>query len=150
ALAPNDVAWAQKLRPYGFQTMLVAIAFWGFATVVTAPAARGVLRVRLGWIAYALAGGLAMLAPHPAGLFALGCNAAVLALALHDPACRGHFLRRWIVANLVLAGIWMIWLPTFIGQVAIHLTPAAMAERHGIFLVTQAELWDLLQETLGV
>jgi mannosyltransferase len=33
AIAPLDISWAQKARPYPLQVLLIACAFWGFVRV---------------------------------------------------------------------------------------------------------------------
>jgi uncharacterized membrane protein len=165
ALSPHVLMWAQKARPYALQTMLVAIALWGFLRVIEAPAARtqavgagilAALRTRraapasidLAWVAYILGGGLAMLTQHPAGFFVLGCNCAMLlVLARGSP---GRLLVNWVIAQLVLAAIWLAWLPRFLAQLALHLTPGQIARKHAGFIITNADLGGKLMDLLSV
>ena len=36
AVSPDNLNWSQHARPYSFQTMLVAISFWGFVHILVA------------------------------------------------------------------------------------------------------------------
>ncbi|MCW3476923.1 glycosyltransferase family 39 protein [Limobrevibacterium gyesilva] len=167
AIAPHCVMWAQKARPYAFQTMLVAIAFWGFATILRSADARAralgggfaaalrerrpqAARTDLAWLAYAAGGGLAMLAQHPAGFFVLGCNCAMAVAILRDRARARVLLLNWVVAQLVLIGIWLLWLPEFLIQYAEHLAPDRIAQRHAIFLITPLAFWRILVDLFSV
>lgn len=172
AIAPDCVNWAQKARPYAWQTMFVAIAFWGLAKVFLAAPAReqwlgaglvAAIRQRraapaaidLAWFAYAVAGGLAMLTQHPAGFFVLGCN-CVMAVAIFRDFGRtwrlrtGYLLVNWGIAQLLLIGIWLTWLPAFLVQVAAQLMPEQIATRHQNFLLTPGEMWSLVVGMLSV
>jgi 4-amino-4-deoxy-L-arabinose transferase-like glycosyltransferase len=166
-LNPYCVMWAQKARPYALQTMLVALSFWGFAGIVLADRARtmvlgsGVVaafRTRtwstaatdLRWFAYIVGGGLAMLTQHPAGFFVLGCNCAMLALLISRRAGALRLLINWSVAQLLLSGIWLLWFPEFLVQVANQLTPEHIRQSHAIFLVNPRQLWGILSNLLGV
>jgi len=159
ATSPLALYWAEKARPYAFQTMLVAISLWGFTRVVTDPAAssawigarlrrRDARGVDIGWLAYAAAGGLAMLAQHPAGFYVLGCNAGALIVLARTLSWR--FFGNWVVAQLALAAIWLSWLPHFLAQVHSHLTPAEIAQKHEIFLITLQGLAQRLLDLLSV
>ena len=162
AIAPLSVTWAQKARPYPLQTLLVAVAFWGFARVFHAPEARrrcigaglaAVIRRRnvrraaldLGWIAYAAAGALAMLAQEPAGFFILGCNVAMAIEIGRKPKAHRVLLANWVCAQAILIVIWALWAPVFIHQIGQHLTADQIARKHAIFLVT----WPQVVATLG-
>jgi mannosyltransferase len=164
AMAPLDINWAQKARPYSFQVLLVACAFWGFVTVrraghqfigagVREASRQRVFRpalVDLGWFAYAVGGASAMLAQAPAGFFLLGCN-VVMAVSIFSDIRRNRvLLLNWIVAQLVLILIWMLWLPTFLHQVATHLTAAQIAVKHAIFLVGFDQVLGSLQGVFGI
>ncbi len=166
-LNPTCVMWAQKARPYALQTMLVALSFWGFAGIVLAERARtmvlgsgvvAALRTRtwsvaatdLRWLAYIVGGGLAMLTQHPAGFFVLGCNCAMLALLISRRAGALRLLINWIIAQVLLSGIWLLWFPEFLVQVANQLTPERIKQGHTIFLVTPRQLWGILSNLLGV
>jgi len=146
---PNVVFWAQKARPYAFQTLFVAIAFWGFVHILLAPEARQVYfgvglsgrrgrkaaAVDLGWLAYAIGGALAMLTQQPAGFFVLGCNCAIAAVVLPRLRANRILLVNWVAAQLLLIAIWSLWLPTFLSQAAAHLTPDQISAKHAIFLI---------------
>ena len=165
ALSPHVLMWAQKARPYALQTMFVAIALWGFLRLADAAAARtqsigagliAAVRTRraapaaidLAWAAYILGGGLAMLTQHPAGFFILGCNCAMLPVLARGSS--GRLLINWVIAQLALAAIWLAWLPRFLAQVALHLTPDQMAHKHAGFLITNGELGSALIGLLSV
>jgi 4-amino-4-deoxy-L-arabinose transferase-like glycosyltransferase len=152
ALAPFAVYWAQRARPYALQTLFLAIAFWGFAEVYRAAAARdawvgqgiaAAIRTRrvtaartdFAWLAVALGGGLAMLTQQPAGFFLLGLNAAVLLEALPRLRANRRWLLNWMIAQLALIGVWLLWLPWFIAQVTSNLTPDKIAARHPNYLI---------------
>ncbi len=167
ALTPLVVGWAQKARPYAVQTLFLSIAFWGFVEVWCAREAheewigRGVvraLRIRrigtartdLGWLACALGGGLAMLTQQPAGFFLLGCNCAVLFAVLPRPWQHRRWLLNWTVAQLVLIGVWLLWLPWFLRQIAINLTPEQIAVRHTNFLIDGAGVVGNLEGVFGI
>jgi len=164
---PYVVMWAQKARPYALQTMFVAVSFWGFVGVARADRARMALigsdvvvaiRARnwsiattdLRWAAYILGGGLAMLTQHPAGFFVLGCNCAMLAQAVDRRDGTRRLLINWLIAQILLAAIWLLWFPEFLVQVANHLTPARIAQGHQIFLVDLPRLTITLCDLLGV
>jgi hypothetical protein len=164
---PYCVMWAQKARPYALQTMLVALSFWGFAGVALADRARtavlgsgiiAAIRTRtwsiaatdLRWAAYILGGGLAMLAQHPAGFFVLGCNCAMAACMVGRPDGRRRLLLNWLIAQVLLSGIWLLWFPEFLVQVSNHLTPQRIREGHAIFLVDLRGLGVILSNLLGV
>jgi mannosyltransferase len=164
AIAPLDVDWAQKARPYPLQVLLVACAFWGFVRVwrgdrqIIGAGVRAALRQRawqpagidLGWLAYAVCGALAMLTQAPAGFFLLGCNTA-MALSIFGDVRRNRIpLLNWIIAQLVLVLIWMIWLPAFLHQIATHLTTAQIASKHAIFLVGFGQVLTTLQGLFGI
>jgi 4-amino-4-deoxy-L-arabinose transferase-like glycosyltransferase len=164
---PYVVMWAQKARPYALQTMLVAVSFWGFVGVARADRARmaligsdavAAIRARnwsiaatdLRWAAYILGGGLAMLTQHPAGFFVLGCNCALLAQTVDRRDGTRRLLINWLVAQILLVAIWMLWLPEFLAQAANHLTPARIEQGHQIFLVDLQGLTNILCNLLGV
>lgn len=164
---PYGVMWAQKARPYALQAMLVAVSFWGFAGIALADRARtawlgsGVkaaiktgtwsgAAIDLRWAAYILGGGLAMLTQHPAGFFVLGCNCAMLAWMVARPDGIRRLLINWIIAQIVLSAIWLLWLPAFLGQVSNDLTPDRIKQLHAGFLVGLSGLGVILGNVLGV
>lgn len=165
AIAPANVMWAQKARPYSLQTMLVAIALWAFVRILLSPgkgrhligsgiaaALRGrrgpALALDCDWLVYAVAGGLAMLAQHPAGFFVLGCNVAMAPLIFSDLSRNRLLLINWTIAQLLLIGVWLIWLPEFIGQVQEHLLPNRVAVLHPGWMITS--IWPMFADLLGV
>jgi 4-amino-4-deoxy-L-arabinose transferase-like glycosyltransferase len=164
---PYGVMWAQKARPYALQTMLVAVSFWGFAGITLADRARStwlgsgimaaiktrtwsIAATDVRWAAYVLGGGLAMLTQHPAGFFVLGCNGAMLAWMVTRPDGARLLLCNWIIAQIILSAIWLLWLPAFLGQVSNDLTPERIKESHAIFLVSLSGLRVILGNVLGV
>ncbi|MEJ0019448.1 MAG: glycosyltransferase family 39 protein [Acetobacteraceae bacterium] len=164
-IAPDSLLWAQKARPYGLQTMLVAIALWGFIHILLdsqsreRPIGSGLvaalrgdmqssLRCDLAWLAYAVGGGLAMLAQHPAGFFVFGCNVVMALVMLRDRGGSRLLFMNWVVAQLLLVAIWATWLLEFIDQVRDHLTPDAIRSKHAIFLVPN--VWPPFIEFFGV
>jgi 4-amino-4-deoxy-L-arabinose transferase-like glycosyltransferase len=164
AVAPMGLTWAQKARPYPLQVLLVACAFWGFVRVCRAgdkiigtglrAAIRtrtpGLVSVDLAWLAYAVFGALAMLAQAPGGFFVLGCNVA-MALAIFSDIRRNRILLlNWVIAQLLLILIWMLWLPAFLHQIATHLTAAQIATKHAIFLVRFGDVLGVLRGLFGV
>jgi len=171
AMNPTTIAMSQKARPYALQAFLVAIALWGFmagfldrqprhawlgASIAQAWRRRGWghgAQVDLACLAYVLCGGLAMLAQHTAGFFVLACNGAMLfrliQLRATGPAAEAsRLLGNWVIAQLLLIGIWAIWLPFFLAQYRQHLTTSGL-ENHSIFLVSGAQLWAALSGMLG-
>jgi uncharacterized membrane protein len=161
AIAPLDVSWAAKARPYPLQVLFVACAFWGFVRVLRGGEqviGAGLIRTRsvdgasvaLGWLAYALFGALAMLVQAPAGFFVLGCNVAMLFLICADIRRRWTLLLNWVVAQGVLIAIWALWLPSFLRQIAAHLTPEQIASRHSIFLVGFGQVLGSLEGLFGI
>lgn len=129
-VTPEVVNWGQIARPYGVQTLLVAVAFWGFAGIWSEPS-----RPRLGWLAYVLGGGLAVLAQYPAVFFLVGCNAAMLGrMALSWPRER-LLARRWLIGQCALGLVWLPWLPQGITQVMTHLAPGEIAVLHTNYLI---------------
>ncbi len=153
---PLVVNWAQKARPYALQVLLLAVAYWGFVEVWRSAEARerwigtGPGRVNLGWAALTLGGASAMLTQQPAGFFLLGLNAA----ALLEILCLGNrclrFLVNWTLSQLLLILIWAMWLPWFLRQIAINLTPAEIALRHTNFLIGDRDVLGYLQGLLGI
>ena len=164
AIAPLDISWAQKARPYPLQVLLVACAFWGFIRVWRAREqviGAGVCElfrqrsfrpasVDLGWFAYAAGGALAMLAQAPAGFFLFGCNVAMAIEIFRNVGRNRILLLNWIIAQLVLILIWMLWLPSFLHQIAAHLTAAQIASKHAIFLATFEQVLGTLQGLFGI
>jgi uncharacterized membrane protein len=164
AIAPIDITWAQKARPYPLQALLVACAFWGFVRVwdardqIIGTGIRDAFRQRsmrpaiidLGWFAYAGGGALAMLAQAPAGFFLLGCNAAMAIAIVRDIRHNQIVLLNWIIAQIILVLIWALWLPAFLHQIATHLTAAQIASKHTIFLVSFDQVLGTLQNLFGI
>lgn len=167
ALSPLIVDWAQKARPYAVQTCLLSVAFWGFAEVYCADAARrewigqGALRaVRthrlsgfrtdLAWLAVAVGGGFAMLAQQPAGFFLLGLNVAILLGALQRRRSNYRWLINWAVSQLLLVGVWLVWFPWFLRQIMSNLTPDQIAARHSNFLIDRSGLLVNLEGIFGI
>jgi uncharacterized membrane protein len=164
AIAPLGLSWAQKARPYPLQVLLVACAFWGFVRVrragdqVIGAGLRQAVRQRdfrpasvdLGWLAYAVGGALALLAQVPAGFFLLGCNVAMALTIVRDIGRNRILLLNWVIAQLVLILIWMTWLPTFLHQIATHLTVAQIASKHALFLVGFGQVLGILQGIFGI
>ncbi len=164
---PYGVMWAQKARPYALQTMFVALSFWGFVGVARADRARtavigsdlvvairtrnwSVAATDLRWAAYILGGGVAMLTQHPAGFFVLGCNCAMLAQAVDRRDGTRRLLINWLIAQILLVAIWLLWFPEFLVQVANHLTPERIKQGHQTFLVDLRSLAIILCDLLGV
>jgi 4-amino-4-deoxy-L-arabinose transferase-like glycosyltransferase len=144
----NCVDWAQKARPYALQTLFVALSFWGFARIWLGQ------RGRVGWLAYALGGGLAMLTQYPAGFFVLGCNIA-MALRLLPSIRTGWGARRvllghWVLAQLLLIAVFATWLPGFLVQFSTHLLPEQIAARHPNFLIDGGTLFEMLRGLLSI
>ncbi|MBW4090704.1 MAG: glycosyltransferase family 39 protein [Proteobacteria bacterium] len=167
ALTPLVVGWAQKVRPYPLQTLFLAIAFCGFVEVWCAPEAHadrigqgmaravrtrrwGAARADLGWLACALGGAGAMLTQQPAGFFLLGCNCAVLFAVLPRPWLHWRWLVNWTVSQLVLIGVWLLWLPEFLHQIAINMTPEQIALRHTNFLINGTDVVGNLVGVFGI
>ena len=165
AVSPDNLDWSQHARPYSFQAMLVAISFWGFVHILLAnrdddrllgSGIASVLRRRAAsvpqsdvwWLAYAIGGGLAMLAQHPAGFYVLACNIVMAVVMLRDRAKAGTLLVNWILANMVLVAIWLTWLPHFLVQFSQHLAGNSIATRHANYLVDNP--WEPLVDSLGV
>ena len=159
-LTPLVVGWAQKARPYAVQTLFLAIAYWGFVEVYRSAAAReawigaslrrGVGRVDLGWGALALGGGMAMLTQQPAGFFLLGLNVTALLVVLRRGPGWGRFLANWTVSQMLLIGVWLLWLPWFLRQIGTNLTPAQIAVRHPNFLIGGDQVLGYLRGLFGV
>jgi uncharacterized membrane protein len=152
AIAPLNLAWAQKARPYPLQAMLVAFTFWAFVRIFLATEARQQLvgagmrqafrqrtlrplSIDLAWITYALCGALAMLAQDPAGFFLLGCNCAMAIVIFGNLRRHRILLANWVIVQLLLILIWAMWLPTFLTQIAAHFTADQIATKHAVFLV---------------
>jgi 4-amino-4-deoxy-L-arabinose transferase-like glycosyltransferase len=164
AIAPLDISWAQKARPYPLQVLLIACAFWGFVRVrraghqiIGAGVAQAFRQrtirpasIDLGWFAYAVGGALAMLAQVPAGFFLLSCNVAMAVAIFRDVRRNRVLLLNWIIAQFVLILIWMLWLPAFLHQIEAHLTPAQIASKHAIFLVSFDQVLGSLQGLFGI
>lgn len=110
----------------------------------------GAARTDLGWLACALGGGLGMLTQQPAGFFLLGLNVAVLCAALPRPWQHVRWLLNWTVSQLVLIGVWLLWLPWFLRQIAINLTPEQIAVRHTNFLIDGAGVLGNLEGVFGI
>lgn len=145
-LGPENVAWMQRARPYPVQALLVAVGFWGFARLWgTEPR-----RPWLGWAAYVLGGGLAVMAQYPAVFYLLGCNAAMLARVARAWPAERRLAGRWVLAQVVMGLLWLPWLVAGVGQVSEHLTPGAIAARHTLFLVDAGWLRGVLLGLLGV
>ncbi len=144
-LAPESVAWAQKARPYALQAFFVAVGFWGFARIWTA--AR---RPWLGWVAYVLGGGLAVLAQYPGVFFLLACNVAMAARVASAWRAERRLAGFWLLAQLTLLLVWLPWLPDAVPQVLGHLTPGEIAAKHTLFLVDGAGLRERLTSLLAV
>ncbi len=164
ALAPTVAFWAQRARPYALQTFFLSVAFWGFAEVYCAAAAReewighGIARAfrtrriepartDVAWLACALGAALAMLTQQPAGFFLLGLNAAALLGPLPRLRANRRWLINWTVSQLAMIGLWLLWLPWFRQQIAINLTPERIAQRHTNFLI---DGWGLVGNLEGV
>lgn len=167
AIDPNNVDWAQKARPYAYQTLLIAIAFWGFVRVLLAPEARqrlvgsgllafarsgspSALAIDVGWIAYSLGGALAMLTQHPAGFFVLGCNSAMAVIISRDGRAHRTLLVNWVMAQLIMAAIWLCWFPEFLGQIGHHLTAAQISRAHPNFLIDAHQLTTILRGLFSI
>lgn len=168
---PTTVNWAQKARPYGLQTLLVAMALWGFTAGFLALKAQNrwlgtglahALRHRrwgvatgtdIACLVYALGGGLAMLAQHQAGFFVFGCNCAILFVLIGQwragerDAAKRLFIN-WVAGQLLLIGIWALWLPFFLTQYQEHLTTSGLST-HGNYLVTAEHAWSITMGLLG-
>jgi 4-amino-4-deoxy-L-arabinose transferase-like glycosyltransferase len=139
-LGPESVAWSQKARPYAFQAFCVATGFWGFVRIWTAVPPRP----WIGWIAYVLGAGVAVLAQYPAVFFLIACNVAMaVRLATSWPAER-RLAGGWLLAQLALLLVWLPWLPEGVPQVFSHLTPEQIAAKHTMFLID----WNWLSGTL--
>jgi 4-amino-4-deoxy-L-arabinose transferase-like glycosyltransferase len=144
-LAPDCVAWAQKARPYALQALFAGVGFWGFVRIWTAAPRRW-----LGWVAYVLGGGLAVLSQYPAVFFLLACNVAMaVRLAATWPRER-RLLGAWVLAQLALWLVWLPWLPDGAAQVFGHLTPAEIAAKHTMFLIDRAWLANNLMGLLAI
>lgn len=162
-IAPENIDWAQHARPYSFQTMLVAIALWGFVQILLfrrnsdrLVGSGIVAAIRNGdvsrathdapWIVYIVAGGCALLAQHPAALFVFGCNVVIGVIILSGIVRYKTLLINWTIAQILLIAIWLTWLPQLIAQVHQHLAPDEMSARHGNYMVAnlQATLVDML------
>jgi 4-amino-4-deoxy-L-arabinose transferase-like glycosyltransferase len=164
AIAPLNITWAQKARPYPLQLLLVACAFYGFVRVwrardqVIGAGVRDAFRQRavrlasvdLGWFAYVVGGALAMLAQAPAGFFLLGCNVAMALTIFRNVRRNRILLLNWIIAQLALILVWMLWLPVFLHQIAAHLTAGQIASKHAIFLVGFDQVLGNLQVLFGI
>lgn len=167
AIDPNNVGWAQKARPYAYQTLWIAVAYWGFVRVAFAPEARqryigsGLAALArtgkparaatdAGWIAYSLGGAFGMLTQHPAGFFVLGCNCAMAVIILRDRRAQRVLLVNWVVAQLVLMAILLTWLPQFLGQIGHHLTAAQIARMHPNFLIDGHQLAAILRGLFSI
>jgi len=165
AVSPDNLDWSQHARPYSFQAMLVAISFWGFVHILLADrdddrllgsgiasvlsrSAASVPQADVWWLAYAIGGGLAMLAQHPAGFYVLACNIVMAVAMLRDRAKARILLVNWILANMVVVAIWLTWLPHFLVQFSQHLAGNNIAARHSNYLVDNP--WEPLVDSLGV
>jgi 4-amino-4-deoxy-L-arabinose transferase-like glycosyltransferase len=145
-LGPESVAWAQKARPYAFQAFCVAVGFWGFVRIWTAAPPRP----RLGWLAYVLGAGAAVMAQYPAVFFIVGCNVAMAVRVAGAWRAEKRLAGAWVLAQLALWLVWLPWLPDAVPQVTGHLMPAEIAARHGNFLIDGRWLADTLAGLLAI
>jgi hypothetical protein len=165
--SPWVASWTHIARPYPLQVLLVAISFWGFARVWTAPEAEdkllgqgitglfasgrvGAASIDLAWIAYTIGGALAVLTQYPAGFFVLGCNCAVALRVFPDLRRHRGLLLNWSLAQVLLIGVWMIWLPGMLTQFGAHLTPGQIEARHRNYLISADDLGMTLRGLLSV
>ena len=137
------VEWAQRARPYALQAFFAALMLWGFARIWTEGG-------KAGWVAYCVAGAAGVLTQYPVGFMLVGVNAAMAWRIFSDLGRNRGLLLRWVLAQLVLAGLAALWLPSFHEQMSADLTPAAIATRHGIYLISFSGLLDSLSRLMSV
>jgi uncharacterized membrane protein len=145
-LGPDSVAWAQKARPYPLQALFVGVAFWGFVRVWVSAGPRP----WLGWAAYVLGGGLAVLTQYPAIFFLVACNVAMAVRLAGAWRTERRLAGQWVLAQLALFVVWLPWLPDAVPQVLSHLTPGQIAAKHALFLVDRAWLLNTLSGQLAI
>jgi 4-amino-4-deoxy-L-arabinose transferase-like glycosyltransferase len=145
-LGPESVAWAQKARPYAFQAFCVAVGFWGFVRIWAADPPRP----RIGWVAYVLGSGCAVLAQYPAVFFLVACNIAMAVRVARSWPAERRLATAWVLAQLALLLVWLPWLPDAVPQVLTHLTPGQIAAKHTGFLIDRAGLAAILTGLLAV
>lgn len=110
ALAPFQVRYAQEARMYSLLTFCVAIAIWGWVTVI-----RGE-RNRAGWAAYVIGAAAAMWTQYLGVLFVLAANIGVVTLLAMGAIRRRPFLGPWLSAQGVLLLLWLPLAPRFLAM----------------------------------
>jgi len=144
-VAPQSVEWAQAARPYAVQAVCVAVGFWGFARIWTAAP-----RAWVGWVAYVLGGGLAVLAQYPGVFFLVGCNGAMAVRVARAWPAERRRAKVWAFGQLALILVWLPWAADGAAQVFSHLTPEQIAAKHTLFLVDGADLTGRLTGILAI
>ncbi len=128
AIAPLEVSWAQKARPYPLQVLFCAVAFWGSVRVLaqdlasdTRPQTGSNVRGRFqdvpGWGAYAVGAAGAMLAQHTAGFFLLALNVGLILAVATSGRLHRRWILSWFAAQVCAVLIWSLWLPGFVLQI---------------------------------
>ena len=169
-LNPTTIFWAQKARPYGLQTLFVAMAYWGFVRGFMASDLKqrwigAGLRSTLGhgrWepaattdlacLTYILAGAAAILTQLPGGFFILGCNFAALWIILRQPSVSRTFFLNWCIGQIVLTLIFALWIPDMVQQFRLRLDPndTFSNSADSLYNITPYGLYGFFENLLGL
>jgi mannosyltransferase len=119
AISPFQVWYSQEARGYALLTLGATAAMLGVAHLLRHPERSGSVRAAgWAWLAYVLGTAVALLSHNTAVFLPIAANILMLGWWWsHDREPRG-FLRNWLLAQLLVLGLWSSWLPAYVQQVA--------------------------------
>jgi Dolichyl-phosphate-mannose-protein mannosyltransferase len=121
ATSPQHIAISQYARAYALLSLCLVGAFFCLLRArhcAFAQPQRG-RRRKIGWwwSAYAIFAAAALYTHHTAIIVLAALNAAVLLILVPTDGTGRFFVKKWLVANLFVAGFYASWLPVIVKQV---------------------------------
>jgi uncharacterized membrane protein len=138
SISPINVHYSQETRMYSLLTLAAAVSILGQAWLLRSPEPAGMaiettfctrpsipysdcasnlnaLRATVAWLAYILGTAAALWVHYPAVFLPIAANLIVL-MNKRDLARRSHFMRNWIVAQLVIVALCSPLIPLYAQQ----------------------------------
>jgi 4-amino-4-deoxy-L-arabinose transferase-like glycosyltransferase len=140
--SPQHIAISQYARAYALLVLLLMCAFYCLLRIqpASAPLQKDRCRRFGWWSGYVILAVAALYTHHTAIVILAALNLAVLLVTVRNDDPGRRFLKEWLAANVIVAGLYAPWLPVLFAQ--LHPPAAAAPSAAAMQTAPLQRLWN--------